>query len=66
MGKNLIVKMTIPSTNQNDQLNVHYFAKQKDHPNHTEHVKIDLSKMSRWFFWQISMLGPFSPQTLVN
>jgi hypothetical protein len=44
---------------QNDQSNGPYFANKKDHPNHTGHVKINLSKMIREVFWPISKFGLF-------
>jgi hypothetical protein len=45
--------------NQNDQSNGPYYANKKDHPNHTRHVKIDLSKMIREVFWPLSKFGLF-------
>jgi hypothetical protein len=36
--------------NQNDQSNGLWFDSKKDHPNHTRHVKINFSKMTKGIF----------------
>jgi hypothetical protein len=46
-------------TNQNDQSNGPYFASKKNHPSHSGHVKIDLSKMMEWYFLCLFKLGIF-------
>ncbi len=51
MGKNL--------TSQNDQSNGPYSTSKNNHPNHIEHVKINLSKMIEWFFLCLFKLGIF-------
>jgi hypothetical protein len=51
MGRNL--------NSRNDQSNGPYFASQKNHPNHTKHVIIDLSKMTKWSFLCMFKLGTF-------
>jgi hypothetical protein len=45
---------------------VHYSASQKDHPYHNKHVEINLSKMTKWFFWRLSKLGLFLLNLLVK
>jgi hypothetical protein len=55
LGRNL--------TSQNDQANG---PVKKNHPNHNEHVEIDLSKMTKWFFLRLFKLGNFLLDLLVK
>ncbi len=50
-------------TSQNDQSNGPYFSSQKNHPNHNEHVEIDLSKMMEWWFLHLFKLDFFTKFT---
>jgi hypothetical protein len=43
----LLIKMTI---SQNDQSNGPYYTSFKNHSRHNGHVKINLSKMTKWHF----------------
>jgi hypothetical protein len=51
---------------QNNQSNGLHFASNKNHPNHSGHVEINLSKMMEWSFLHLFKLGIFLLDLLVK